>query len=85
MKGRQEKDKAAWRGMVSSGMKESEILASFDGRGRAEFLLGGFEGMQSDKIAAIGHELGYDLRATEMPSRGTMRLIFVRDDSPTAR
>ncbi|MFC9059631.1 hypothetical protein ACFTXB_16465 [Streptomyces sp. NPDC057074] len=66
-------------------MKDSEILTFFDGRGRAEFLLGGFEGRHSDKITAIGHELGYRLQATEMPSRGTIRLAFVRDDSPIAR
>jgi hypothetical protein len=66
-------------------MKDVEILAHFDGRGRAELLLGGFEGRHSDKITAIAYELGYDLQATEMPSKSTMRLIFVRNDSPTAR
>ncbi|MFG2683277.1 hypothetical protein [Streptomyces sp. NPDC048392] len=66
-------------------MKDPEIIESFDGRGRVEFLLGGLEGRHSDKIAAIGHELGYGLRTTETPSRGTLRLVFVRDDSPTAR
>ncbi|MGW7407360.1 hypothetical protein ACWGI9_27200 [Streptomyces sp. NPDC054833] len=66
-------------------MKDAEILALFDGRGRAEFLLGGFEGRHSNRITAIGYELGYDLQATEMPSKSTMRLIFVRNDSPTAR
>ncbi|WP_151479358.1 hypothetical protein [Streptomyces albicerus] len=66
-------------------MKDAEILAHFDGRGRAEFLLGGFEGRHSDKITAIAYELGYDLQATEMPSKSTIRLIFVRNDSPTAR
>ncbi|MGW2651534.1 hypothetical protein ACWC2T_43345 [Streptomyces sp. NPDC001393] len=66
-------------------MKDAEILAHFDGRGQAEFLLGGFEGRQSDQITAIGYELGYDLQTTEMPSKSTIRLIFVRNDSPTAR
>jgi hypothetical protein len=66
-------------------MKDAEILATFDGRGRAEFLLGGFGGRHSDKITAIGYELGYDLQATEMPSKSTIRLIFVRNDSPLAR
>ncbi|MGW1052028.1 hypothetical protein [Streptomyces sp. NPDC002521] len=66
-------------------MKDAEILAHFDGRGQAEFLLGGFEGRQSDQITAIGYELGYDLQTTEMPSKSTIRLTFVRNDSPTAR
>ncbi|MET7588684.1 hypothetical protein ACFYPQ_33185 [Streptomyces sp. NPDC005522] len=66
-------------------MKDPEILSRFDGRGRVEFLLGGFEGGHSDKITAIGFEFGYDLQATEMPSKSTIRLVFVRNDSPTAR
>ncbi|WP_328768968.1 hypothetical protein [Streptomyces sp. NBC_00286] len=66
-------------------MKDAEILAQFDGRGRAEFLLGGFEAMSSDKITAFAFEFGYDLYATETPSKSTMRLIYERNDSPTAR
>lgn len=66
-------------------MKDPEILSRFDGRGRAEFLLGGLEGRHSDRITAIGFEFGYDLRATEMPSKSAIRLVFVRNDSPTAR
>lgn len=66
-------------------MKDTEILAHFDGRGTAEFRLGGLEAGQSDLITAIGFECGYDLRETEVLSRSTMRLLFVRDDSPTAR
>jgi hypothetical protein len=66
-------------------MKDPEILSRFDGRGHVEFLLGGFEGSQSNKITAIGFEFGYDLQVTEMPSKSTIRLVFVRNDSPTAR
>ncbi|MET7983830.1 MULTISPECIES: hypothetical protein [unclassified Streptomyces] len=33
-------------------MKDPEIQSRFDGRGRAEFLIGGFEGSQSNKITA---------------------------------
>lgn len=66
-------------------MKEAEIPGHFDGRGRVEFGLGGLEAGQSDTITAIGFEFGYDLAATEVRSRSTMRLVFVRNDSPTAR
>ncbi|WP_406173048.1 hypothetical protein [Streptomyces sp. NBC_00996] len=66
-------------------MKDAEILARFDGRGRAEFLLGGFEAMDSNKITAMAFEFGYDLQATEVPSKSALRLIYVRNDSPTAR
>lgn len=66
-------------------MKDPEILSRFDGRGRAEFLLGGLEGRHSDRTTAIGFEFGYDLQATEMPSKSTVRLVFVRNDSPPVR
>ncbi|WRZ90048.1 hypothetical protein OHB54_13835 [Streptomyces sp. NBC_01007] len=66
-------------------MKDPEILSRFDGRGHAEFLLSGFEGRHSEKITAIGFEFGYDLQVTELPSKSTIRMVFVRNDSPTAR
>lgn len=66
-------------------MKDTEVLAHFDGRGTAEFRLGGLEAGQSDLITAIGFECGYDLKESEVVSRSTMRLLFVRNDSPTAR
>ncbi|MEU5308764.1 hypothetical protein [Streptomyces sp. NPDC021562] len=66
-------------------MKDAEILAHFDGRGTAEFSLSGLEAGQSDMITAIGFEFGYDLKQAEAVSRSTMRMIFVRNDSPTAR
>lgn len=70
---------------MSRTMKDPEISSRFDGRGHVEFLLGGFEGRQSNKITAIGYDFGYDLRATEMPSKSAIRLVFVRNDSPAAR
>ncbi|MFC8965110.1 hypothetical protein [Streptomyces sp. NPDC057094] len=70
---------------MSRTMKDPEILSRFDGRGHVEFLLGGFEGSQSNKITATGFEFGYDLQTTEMPSKSTIRLVLVRNDSPTAR
>ncbi|MFE3162754.1 hypothetical protein [Streptomyces sp. NPDC059224] len=66
-------------------MKEAEIPGHFDGRGRVEFGLSGLEAGQSDTITAIGFEFGYDLVGTEVRSRSTMSLVFVRNDSPTAR
>lgn len=66
-------------------MKEANILRAFDGRGRVVFLLGGFEGGSMGKIEAIGFELGYDHEATEVPSRGTIRMIFIRNDAPNVR
>ncbi|MEU9972441.1 hypothetical protein [Streptomyces sp. NPDC051014] len=66
-------------------MKEAEIPGHFDGRGRVEFSLSGLEAGQADTISAIAFEFGYDLAATEVRSRSTMRLVFVRNDSPTAR
>ncbi|MCT9009401.1 hypothetical protein [Streptomyces rhizosphaerihabitans] len=66
-------------------MKVPEILSRFDGRGHTEFLLGGFEAGDSDTITAIGFEFGYDLQATGTPSKSAIRLVFVRNDSPTAR
>ncbi|MCK8438438.1 hypothetical protein G3I77_37170 [Streptomyces sp. D2-8] len=50
-------------------MKDADVLASFDGRGRTEFLLGGFEGRHSDKITAMGYELGYDLQPPRCRAR----------------
>ncbi|MFC7894665.1 hypothetical protein [Streptomyces sp. NPDC057381] len=66
-------------------MNDADILAQFDGRGRAEFLLGGFESSDANKITAFGFEFGYDLHSTEIPSKSSMRLIYLRNDSPTAR
>lgn len=66
-------------------MKDQEILAQFDGRGTAEFLLGGFEMMDADIVAAIGFELGYDFHHTEVLSKTVHRLTFVRNDSPDVR
>ncbi|WP_406473888.1 hypothetical protein [Streptomyces sp. NBC_01615] len=66
-------------------MEDAEIIAYFDGRGRAEFLLGGLQVMHADKIAAIAYEFGYDLREVEMPSRGSYRMVYVRNDSPEVR
>ncbi|MGW0827456.1 hypothetical protein [Streptomyces sp. NPDC002845] len=66
-------------------MTDAEILALFDGRGRAEFFLSGFESVSPTKIEAFAFEFGYDLHATEIPHKGTVRLIYVRNDSPTAR
>ncbi|WP_282702638.1 hypothetical protein [Streptomyces sp. CC219B] len=66
-------------------MRDPEILAHIDGRGRAEFVLGGFEGRHTARITAIGHELGYVLKSTEIRGRSVARLVYVRDDSPLAR
>ncbi|MFC7262204.1 hypothetical protein [Streptomyces lutosisoli] len=66
-------------------MKDAEIIAYFDGRGRAEFLLGGLQVMDGDKITAIAYEFGYDLRESEAVSRGSYRMIYVRNDSPEVR
>jgi len=66
-------------------MRDEEILARFDGRGGTEFLLGGFEALNSHMITAIASKCGYDLRATELPGKSAMRLIYVRNDAPLAR
>ncbi|MGY0067891.1 hypothetical protein ACWZEH_13890 [Streptomyces sp. QTS137] len=66
-------------------MNDAEILTRFDGRGRVEFLLGGFEATASNKITAFAFEFGYDLHVSEMPTRSTMRLVYTRNDSATAR
>ncbi|MER7777404.1 hypothetical protein ABTZ21_20820 [Streptomyces sp. NPDC096191] len=66
-------------------MNDAAIMARFDGRGRVEFLLGGFEAMASNKIAAFAFEFGYDLHLSEMPTKSTMRMVYIRNDSATAR
>ncbi|WP_406171102.1 hypothetical protein [Streptomyces sp. NBC_00996] len=66
-------------------MKDAEITGRFDGRGRAEFVLGGLQGMDADQITAIAYEFGYDLGETEFVSRSAYRMIYVRNDSPEVR
>ncbi|MGW1746320.1 hypothetical protein ACWCRD_12010 [Streptomyces sp. NPDC002092] len=66
-------------------MRIEEILAGFDGRGRASFLIGAFQALDPQVITAIAYECGYDLQATEAPSRSSVRLTYVRNDSPPAR
>lgn len=66
-------------------MRVEEILAGFDGRGRASFVVGAFAALDPQVITAIAYECGYDLQATEAPSRSSVRLTYVRDDSPSAR
>ncbi|MGY0068787.1 hypothetical protein ACWZEH_18725 [Streptomyces sp. QTS137] len=72
-------------GRGDRALRDAEILVQFDGRGRAEFLLGGFEAMISDKIAAFASELGYELHEMDFVTRGQYRLIYFRDDSPDVR
>ncbi|MFJ6566800.1 hypothetical protein ACIQNU_05235 [Streptomyces sp. NPDC091292] len=66
-------------------MKDQEILAGFNGQGTAEFTLRGPDVAQSDRITAIGFELGYDLREAICVTRGQWRMIYVRNDSPEVR
>ncbi|MCX4548549.1 hypothetical protein [Streptomyces sp. NBC_01500] len=66
-------------------MEDDEIIALFDGRGCADFTLTGGDVAQSDKIGAIGFELGYDLGESVCVTRGQWRMVYVRNDSPEVR
>ncbi|GAA5211486.1 hypothetical protein GCM10023323_43320 [Streptomyces thinghirensis] len=66
-------------------MKDEQILEYFDGRGTAEITLRGREVAQSNRIAAVAFELGYELHETDIVTRGQWRMIYLRDDSPDVR
>lgn len=66
-------------------MKDEQILAYFDGRGTIEITLRGREVAQSNRIAAVAFELGYQLHETDIVTRGQWRLVYLRDDSPDVR
>ena len=66
-------------------MKDEQILAYFDGRGTADITLRGRDLMESNKIAAIAFELGYELHEMVVVTRGQCRMIYFRDDSPDVR
>ncbi|MFJ3710779.1 hypothetical protein [Streptomyces sp. NPDC090053] len=66
-------------------MKDEEIIAYFDGRGCVDITLRGRDLVQSDKISAIGFELGYDLSDSICVTRGQWRMVYVRNDSPEVR
>lgn len=66
-------------------MKDEEILAHFDGRGRVEITLRGLDVGQGDKITAFAFELGYKLHEAIGVTRGQWRMVYLRDDSPDVR
>lgn len=66
-------------------MKDDQILAYFDGRGTADITLRGLDVAQSDRIAAIAFELGYELHSTDIVTRGQWRMVYLRNDSPEVR
>ncbi|MFI7294081.1 hypothetical protein [Streptomyces sp. NPDC050121] len=63
-------------------MRDEEIIAHFDGRGRVELRT---RASRKRRIEEITHALGYRLLATHNLGRGRIGLHFVRDDGPLAR
>lgn len=66
-------------------MKDEEIVAHFDGRGRVELLTGHLNASRKRRIEEITYELGYRLLSTENLDHARVRLRFERDDAPHAR
>ncbi|MFE1455930.1 hypothetical protein ACFW7K_13200 [Streptomyces sp. NPDC058735] len=66
-------------------MKDDEVVARFDGRGRVELLLGRLENVFQRNIGQIAHAFGYRLLSTEIIGRARIRYLYQRDDSPPAR
>lgn len=66
-------------------MKDDEIRAHFDGRGRVELLPGHAIASKQGRIGEIAHALGYRLLATQSLGRAGVRLVYERDDAPHAR
>ncbi|MFD8743622.1 hypothetical protein [Streptomyces sp. NPDC059616] len=66
-------------------MKDDEIRASFDGRARVELLPDRATASNRHRIEEIAHALGYRLLVTENLVEFGIRLVYERDDAPTAR
>ncbi|RPK68636.1 MULTISPECIES: hypothetical protein [unclassified Streptomyces] len=66
-------------------MKDDEIRASFDGRARVKLLPDRATASNRHRIEEIAHALGYQLLATESLVEFGIRLVYERDDAPTAR
>ncbi|MDK0524358.1 hypothetical protein [Streptomyces sp. ML-6] len=66
-------------------MKDDEIRASFDGRGRVELRIGHVTAARRRRIEEIAHALGYRLVMVENLGQLGIRLVHERDDGPIAR
>ena len=68
-----------------SQVRDDEVPACFDGRGRVELLPGLATAAEQRRIEEIAHALGYRLVAVEGLGRAGVRLVYERDDGPLAR
>ncbi|WP_406109691.1 hypothetical protein OG698_43630 [Streptomyces sp. NBC_01003] len=66
-------------------MKDEEVRALFDGRGRVELIPGRPTTARLGRIEEIAHALGYQQHSIENLGRGGLRLVYGRDDCPQAR
>ncbi|MFC9497529.1 hypothetical protein [Streptomyces sp. NPDC056982] len=66
-------------------MKDDEVRARFDGRGRVELIPGLSTAAKLGRIEDIAHALGYQRLAIENLGRAGTRLVYERDDGPQAR
>ncbi|WP_406275152.1 hypothetical protein OHT93_29365 [Streptomyces sp. NBC_00191] len=66
-------------------MKDDEIRARFDGRGRVELLPGNATASKRRRIEEIAHALGYRPLAVHNLGLAGIRLDYERDDTPQAR
>ncbi|WP_258573807.1 hypothetical protein [Streptomyces sp. KM273126] len=66
-------------------MKDEEVVARFDGRGRVELLLGRLENVFQRNVEEIAHAFGYRLLSTEIVGRARIRYLYERDDASPAR
>ncbi|MFB7708358.1 hypothetical protein [Streptomyces sp. NPDC056105] len=66
-------------------MKDDEVRARFDGRGRVELIPGLSTAAKPARIEEIAHALGYQRFSIENLGRAGVRLVHARDDGPQAR
>ncbi|MET7540537.1 hypothetical protein ACWGDS_06295 [Streptomyces sp. NPDC055059] len=66
-------------------MKDDEVRARFDGRGRVELIPERATAARLGRIEEIAHALGYQRHAIENLGRAGTRLVYGRDDGPQAR
>jgi hypothetical protein len=66
-------------------VKDDEVRARFDGRGRVELIPGLSTAAKLGRIEEIAHALGYQRLSIENLGRAGVRLVYGRDDGPQAR
>ncbi|MFI8238825.1 hypothetical protein ACIF83_16395 [Streptomyces sp. NPDC085866] len=66
-------------------MRDEEIVAHFDGRGRVHLRFGHVDAEKARRMVEIAHALGYRPLSTGTLGRGGIARYYERDDAPHAR